>query len=208
MARTFLQVEPFRSAHRVEARLTDRNGLMDLCQGANVLTFRPASFIMVSMRTTEKTGDLMGPLRNRPYFFDAGLRFSCTRCGGCCTGEPGVVYVSFDEAARIASFLGLPLDVVACRMLDPHKDGFTVREAEDGRCIFYENGCVIYPERPIQCATFPFWFQNVRSPHAWKEAGRRCPGIGRGRLFSKEEIMMLVEASYPVYIKVVDLIYK
>jgi Fe-S-cluster containining protein len=107
----------------------------------------------------------------------------------------------------MAEFLDIDPDVLAGRMLEPFKDGYTVREAEDGRCIFYENGCVVYPERPIQCATFPFWFQNMRSPSAWEQVRLRCPGAGSGRLFSKEEIIGLVHASYPVYLKVADIIY-
>lgn len=155
---------------------------------------------------TNTGGEPFGELEGRSYFFDHGLMFGCTRCGACCTGEPGVVYLTRREAGRIARFLGIPAEVLEARMLEPFKDGFTVREAEDGRCIFYENGCVIYPERPIQCATFPFWFQNLRSSRAWKEAGRRCPGIGRGRLFSKEEIIACVHASFPVYLKLAEFI--
>jgi len=151
--------------------------------------------------------DLEVPSGARRYFFDSGLRFACTRCGACCTGEPGIVYVSREESLEISSFLGLDFGVVTGRMLDPFRDGFTVREAEDGRCIFYENGCVVYPVRPLQCSTFPFWFQNVRSQKAWEQVRARCPGIGSGRLFTREEIIMLVHASYPVYLKVADLIY-
>lgn len=150
----------------------------------------------------------IGSLAHRRYFFDEGLRFGCTQCGLCCTGDPGIVYVDMDEAKRIAAFLAIPFDVLTERMLDPFKDGFTVREAEQGRCIFYENGCVIYPVRPIQCMTFPFWFQNMRSVSAWEQARIRCPGIGRGRRFTREEIITLVQASYPVYLKVVEYIYQ
>ncbi len=148
-----------------------------------------------------------GSFHGRKHFFDNGIRFECTRCGACCTGEPGIVYMDSDEVRRAAAFLDIPEEVLAERMLTPFKDGYTVREAEQGRCIFYENGCVIYPVRPVQCATFPFWFQNMTSLPAWEENRLRCPGIGRGRLFSREEILTLVQASYPVYLKVVELIY-
>lgn len=146
-------------------------------------------------------------LKRRQYFFESGLQFECTRCGSCCTGEPGIVYADRQEAEKIATFLGIPLEVLVERMLDPFKDGFTIREAEQGRCIFYENGCVIYPVRPVQCMTFPFWFQNMRSQAAWEEVCLRCPGIGRGRTFPKEDIIALIHASYPVYLKVMELIY-
>lgn len=147
-------------------------------------------------------------LAGRGYFFDKGLMFGCTRCGSCCTGEPGIVYITEKEAVLIADFMSIPLDVLTERMLDSFKNGYTAREAENGRCIFYENGCVIYPVRPVQCVTFPFWFQNMRSVAAWEEARVRCPGIGRGRLFSREEIITLIQASYPVYLEVVEYIYQ
>ena len=107
---------------------------------------------------SKKKDGFIDSLRQRSYFFDKGVRFQCTQCGICCTGEPGIVYIDQDEAWRIASYLEIPIDVLTERMIDPFKDGkdgYTAREAEGGRCIFYENGCVIYPVRPIQCMTFP-----------------------------------------------------
>ena len=50
----------------------------------------------------------------------------------------------------------------------------------------------MYEARPLQCRLYPFWFSNVRSERAWAKAARDCPGIGQGRLFSKEEIIALV----------------
>jgi uncharacterized protein len=147
-------------------------------------------------------------LQHRNYFFNKGIRFQCTQCGTCCTGEPGIVYIDQDEADKIASFLEISVQVFIERMLDPFRDGFTAREAEQGRCIFYENGCVIYPVRPIQCVTFPFWFQNMRSISAWDDACLRCPGIGYGRLFTKEEIISMIQASYHIYAKALEWLYK
>jgi len=147
-------------------------------------------------------------LKYRSYFFDKGIEFQCTQCGTCCTGEPGIVYVDQDEADGIASFLDITVEVLKARMLNPFKDGYTAREAEQGRCIFYENGCVIYPVRPIQCVTFPFWFQNMRSIVAWNDARLRCPGIGQGQRFTKEEIISMIQASYHIYVKALEWMYK
>lgn len=41
-----------------------------------------------------------------PWYAD-GLRFECTRCGHCCTGEPGTVRVYEEEIGTLASFLKL-----------------------------------------------------------------------------------------------------
>jgi Fe-S-cluster containining protein len=151
-----------------------------------------------------KEDPLISRMKNRPYFFDKGIRFECLRCGGCCTGEPGIVYADRMELEQIAMYLEIPFDVLEERFTNAFLNGYTIREVDDGRCIFYENGCVIYPVRPLQCSTFPFWFQNMRSPKAWKETCQRCPGIGRGTLFTKEEILERVAESYPVFIKVME----
>ena len=36
-----------------------------------------------------------------PWYAD-GLQFSCTRCGHCCTGTPGYVWVTEREIALLA----------------------------------------------------------------------------------------------------------
>ncbi|MGA2092426.1 MAG: YkgJ family cysteine cluster protein [Sedimentisphaerales bacterium] len=60
-------------------------------------------------------------------------------------------------------------------------------------CIFLrENGkgkaCSIYPVRPGQCRTWPFWSCNLASPDGWNTTGHKCPGINRGRQYSPEQI--------------------
>ena len=45
------------------------------------------------------------PESESPWYQD-GLAFSCTRCGACCTGAPGYVWVSPEEIGRLAEFRG------------------------------------------------------------------------------------------------------
>lgn len=135
----------------------------------------------------------MNPLDNRPYFFDAGIRFQCQRCGACCTGDPGVVRVSETEIAGMAAHLALPVSRVIETFLYPFEGGYSIREERDGRCLFFADGCRIYPVRPLQCRTFPFWFSNLRSETRWRQISRACPGIGRGRLFPKSEILDILQ---------------
>ena len=131
----------------------------------------------------------MNPLNQRSYFFDAGIRFGCHRCGACCTGEPGVVRVSKDDILRIAGHLGrLPADLIGTHLL-PWKDGYRIAEYPDGRCHFFADGCHIYAVRPMQCRTYPFWFSTLRSEARWRKTAAQCPGIGTGRRFSKEQIL-------------------
>ncbi|MBD3420861.1 MAG: YkgJ family cysteine cluster protein [Chitinivibrionales bacterium] len=132
---------------------------------------------------------------HRPYFFDEGLRFSCCGCGSCCTGDPGAVYLSNEEAACIAFALELALDeFYKCYTRNLHGK-CSLQERHDGSCIFYDNGCTIYPVRPGQCRTYPFWFSILRSPERWRRESRYCPGIGRGKLHAKEEILSLLQGN-------------
>ena len=134
-------------------------------------------------------------LDRRPYFFDDGIRFQCRRCGRCCTGEPGTISVSADEIRSLADHLGLTVDVFTRRYLYPYKDSYSIGEHADGRCLFFDDGCSIYPWRPHQCRTFPFWFSNLRSEDRWMSIADQCPGIGHGRRYSRSEILELVRST-------------
>lgn len=130
----------------------------------------------------------------RPFFFDSGLRFSCTRCGRCCSGAPGTVFINQSEAARIARHLGLSQTDFLEKFAYPFKSGHSLKERPNGDCIFLQNGrCSIYRVRPIQCRTYPFWPENLQTPEAWEKEARHCPGIGAGRLHSREEILKLLQ---------------
>jgi Fe-S-cluster containining protein len=126
---------------------------------------------------------------NEPWYH-AGLRFECTRCGACCTGEPGFVWVEQGEMEEIAAFLGEKVEEAMLLYSRPAHRGRTLREKVNGDCVFFnpEKGCTIYPVRPRQCRTWPFWESNVRTPERWEETRRKCPGAGQGELISAEEI--------------------
>jgi len=128
---------------------------------------------------------------DRRYFFDDGLRFACQRCGACCGGAPGLVWVGGREAAAIADFMHCP-SAAAAEFFIPRGQGFAVREYSDGRCWFYEQGCRIYPLRPMQCRIYPFWLVHLRSEESWQAAARQCPGIGQGRLYTRAAILDFV----------------
>ncbi len=124
-----------------------------------------------------------------PWYKD-GLRFRCTRCGCCCTGEPGNVWVTDEEIAAIAAFRGETVEEVRGLYTRKGRRGPSLREKDNGDCVFYERdaGCTIYPARPAQCRTWPFWESNVASPAAWRQTCAVCPGSGQGELISAEEI--------------------
>ena len=129
------------------------------------------------------------PWSRRTYFFDSGLRFACQRCGKCCTGTPGSIYVGSNEIHPIASYLGLSASRFLRTYTYPFKDSRSIGEDKDGNCLFFDGGCKIYPVRPLQCSTFPFWFSNMRSELRWRDVSRQCPGIGEGPLFDGSLIM-------------------
>jgi Fe-S-cluster containining protein len=124
-----------------------------------------------------------------PWYKD-GLRFTCTRCGHCCTGDPGFVWVDDADLEAIADHLGETLETVRGLYTRWTARGRTLREKANGDCVFYDRqaGCTVYPARPPQCRTWPFWESNVASPEAWQKTCEECPGSGRGELISAEEV--------------------
>jgi uncharacterized protein len=143
----------------------------------------------------------MGRLYDRSYFFDQGIHFECQQCGACCTGDPGIVYVDTDEVIRIAEYLSEDISFLIDTYLLPLRAGYTIKEHSDGRCFFYHNGCIIYPVRPNQCKTYPFWFENLRSNKKWKRVKRECPGIGCGPLYPKEKILEIIQSTMDAVVK-------
>lgn len=137
--------------------------------------------------------------RDRSYFFDNGLRFECTQCGHCCSASPGKVFLSDEEADRIAAFLRLDPDVFRKEHLvtAPYSEA-SLREKPDHDCIFLVDGkCSIYEVRPEQCRTYPFWLGILRSKESWDREARECPGMEHGRLFTKEEIIARCDMNRP-----------
>jgi Fe-S-cluster containining protein len=124
-----------------------------------------------------------------PWYKD-GLRFTCTQCGHCCTGAPGYVWVTEEETAAIAGLRGQPVHEVEAIYTRAVGRRRSLREKANGDCIFYDRagGCTVYPVRPSQCRTWPFWASNVETPEAWKRTCASCPGSDHGELIPAEEI--------------------
>ncbi len=125
-----------------------------------------------------------------PDLIRDGLRFTCTECGQCCTGEPGYVYVTDEEIAAIARLLDVPEDEFRARATRPAPGGTSLKERANGDCIFLRGTrCLVYEARPTQCRTYPFWPANLASAEAWNAAAADCPGIGEGRRWTADEIL-------------------
>jgi Fe-S-cluster containining protein len=128
---------------------------------------------------------------NQPWYHE-GLRFTCTACGDCCTGAEGFVWVNKHEIAAISEAVG-ENDIDKFERLYVRKIGVrkSLKEFPNGDCVFFDSEkrtCQVYPARPRQCRTWPFWDSNLRTPQAWKETCQVCPGSGKGKLHSLEHI--------------------
>ena len=125
-------------------------------------------------------------LKQKAKWYAAGLHFECVQCGNCCSGPPGYVWVTRAQIKAIAEFLGRTdgtLDKSQLRRVGLH---YSLTERPDGDCIFLKRQggqatCSIYPVRPKQCRTWPFWNENLKSPDGWNRAAANCPGMNVGR---------------------------
>lgn len=136
----------------------------------------------------------------RDAWYHDGLAFECTQCGACCTGSPGIVRFTPDEAQAIARRLRLTLEQFLERCTHesglPGERSLNEVETEFGLdCVFLDRTtvpgkavCGIYEVRPLQCRTFPWWPEHLSSARAWQRLGRTCEGVGRGGMVSASEI--------------------
>jgi Fe-S-cluster containining protein len=81
---------------------------------------------------------------SEPWYKD-GLRFTCTRCGHCCTGAPGYVWVNEKEVQALADYRGEPAAEVHGLYTRAAGRRRTLREKENGDCVFFdrEAGCTV-----------------------------------------------------------------
>jgi len=128
-------------------------------------------------------------------WYVGGLHFECVQCGRCCAGPgEGYIWVTSPEIKLIADFLKMTTVEVRQKFLKRLGPRTTIIEQPHTRdCIFLREangrkGCMIYPVRPSQCRSWPFWPENLTSSNNWNKAARKCPGINQGRHYSFEEI--------------------
>ncbi len=130
---------------------------------------------------------------NEQKFYKNGLHFTCRRCSDCCRLSPGYVFLSEEDLTCLCRAAGIGRRKFIqryCRKVDIN--GFkriSLREKRNFDCILWdESGCLFYKNRPLQCRSYPFWSFNLYSKETWENLKKSCPGIGRGKLHSCEEI--------------------
>ena len=134
----------------------------------------------------------MSSSQSSSKWWSKGIRFECQGSGQCCLsrGEYGYVFLTREDRKRMADHLGLPLRDFTKKYCDKTMGVYHLKEDADRlECTFLKGKkCGIYQARPTQCRTWPFW-PEVMNAKTWnKEVKIFCPGIGKGKLYSAEEI--------------------
>jgi Fe-S-cluster containining protein len=132
---------------------------------------------------------------NKNKWYVTGLHFECVQCGACCAGpDQGYIWVTRPEIQLIADFLKMPVEQVRQNYLKRVGFRTTIIEQPSTKdCIFLREtkgrkNCIVYPVRPRQCRSWPFWPGNLKNPDAWNKAAQKCAGINHGRLYQLKEI--------------------
>lgn len=122
-----------------------------------------------------------------------GMRFECQGSGQCCTsrGEYGFVFLSKADRQKMAKHLNVSTSMFTKKYCDKRDDSYHLKEdPKNIDCMFLKNKnrCSVYEARPTQCRTWPFW-PEVMNAKTWsKEVASYCPGVGKGKLYTREEI--------------------
>lgn len=131
----------------------------------------------------------------KPWYSD-GLRFECTGCGKCCrcdADEIGYVYLNGDDILALSQCLNMS-EAEFREKYTASKDIYTIIAKPEEDCLFLkDNHCSVYTARPLQCRTWPFWKTNLAKNKWERNVLSVCPGTGKGRLYSKEEIDRISE---------------
>jgi len=139
-------------------------------------------------------------------WYPEGLKFGCTQCGNCCTGPPGYVWFTDEEARAMAAGLNLGVAEFLRQFAHTVNGNWTLNEHvnPEGKgydCTFLrrdDNGkalCSIYETRPHQCRTWPFWPDLLKSKASWERAKQKCPGMDNGKLYKIEQIRIIRDSN-------------
>ena len=133
-------------------------------------------------------------MKNNKWYI-AGLHFECFKCGNCCAGpDEGYIWITKPEINLLTKYLKMNPDQLRRKFLKRLGPRTTIiEEPKNKDCIFltrinHQKGCAIYPVRPNQCRTWPFWPENLKTPNTWNASATKCPGINRGKLYTFEQI--------------------
>ncbi len=129
-----------------------------------------------------------------------GMRFECqTGCTACCQRR-GFVYLTEDDVARAAQFLGMAPAEFERLYIYRTRNLRRLRIPRGGQCRFLRaDGCSIHPAKPTQCRIFPFWPELTKTRRAWRRTAAACPGIGKGALVQIQTVRTLAQEMRTAY---------
>ena len=135
-----------------------------------------------------------------------GLRFECQPdCGLCCTQatREGSVFLEAEDIERLARHLKLTPRTFVREFTVNESGELELSMSGDGSCRFLDGvRCSVHAARPLQCRSYPFLpldgFTPIESAHTWRYEKKFCPGIGKGRLYRKREILEIARGRVDV----------
>ena len=133
------------------------------------------------------------------FYHTTPIRFKCTECSQCCYGgKYAYVRASEQEIQNITSFLQIDTETFRnnylVKLVD-HGYGIRMKQStqakvlgKQGHCVLLNNEgkCSVYPVRPTQCRTYPFWPEILISQEKWDNELNRCEGINQGDVIEIE----------------------
>lgn len=126
-----------------------------------------------------------------PFFiYEGGLRFSCQPgCAKCCKIS-GRVEIEERELVAMARHLGAGEQEFRKKYTKTSKGQLLLQERKGGPCVMLDENdrCRVYPVRPLQCRTYPFWDEILANDFTWLLEKNFCPGIDDGHFYSTSEI--------------------
>ena len=130
-----------------------------------------------------------------------GIKFECQGSGNCCVsrGSYGYVYLSKKDIKKLSDNLKVSTKKFVRDYCDKTNGYIHLKELKEnqGDCIFLVNKrCSVYKSRPIQCRTWPFWPENMNTKTWNNEISKNCPGIGKGKIISKEKILKQIKIDH------------
>jgi Fe-S-cluster containining protein len=112
-------------------------------------------------------------------WYEKGLRFKCTGCGGCCTGPDGYVFLGESDLRVLAKHFRLSPEQFSQKYTRFVDGKLALLDKNSiGDCVFLKDKrCSVYEARPVQCKTFPWWTHNLETLEDWENAAKSCEGI-------------------------------
>ena len=102
--------------------------------------------------------------------------FTCTKCGECCKGYGGT-YVTSEEIAAIATFIGVEHQQFILNYCKLSGGQPLLAQGANGYCVFWDTACTIHPVKPRMCRQWPFIDGVLKDILNWHIMAASCPGM-------------------------------